>query len=369
MTLWQAIRVELARLGADKAVLLTVFGGVLFYSFLYPTPYLRQEVSQVPLVLVDQDATQASRRLAFMADASPRVGLAGQAATLAEAQDWLDGERAFGILLIPDGFHRDLLLGRPVTVGIAANNGYFLIYGALAEGLVGASTTLGAEIKVSRLSATGRPLAAATERHSPFLLQARPLFNPGQGYLGYVIPAVFLLILHQTLLIGAGLLSVPGGREGGLTARVGILTLVYLGLGLYYFGWSFERYQIPRQGRPQELLLFLLPFFIATALLGCLLGRLARRRERVTLLVLLSSLPLVFVAGFIWPVEALPPWLDALAQLVPSTQGIKGMLRLNQMGADFAQVLPYWGGLWAQAAVLGGWHWALGWRERRRIAD
>ncbi|WP_445396601.1 hypothetical protein [Zobellella sp. An-6] len=56
---------------------------------------------------------------------------------------------------------------------------------------------------------------------------------------------------------------------------------------------------------------------------------LARRRERVTLLVLLSSLPLVFVAGFIWPVEALSSWLDTLARLVPSTQGIKGMLRLK----------------------------------------
>ena len=39
---WDLLRLELRTLLADRAIMLTLFGGVLFYSFLYPQPYLHQ---------------------------------------------------------------------------------------------------------------------------------------------------------------------------------------------------------------------------------------------------------------------------------------------------------------------------------------
>ena len=63
--------------------------------------------------------------------------------------------------------------------------------------------------------------------------------------------------------------------------------------------------------------------------------------------LLFTSLPAVFLAGFAWPREALPRWLDLASLLLPSTSAIPGFLRVNEMGASLAQVRPEWGALWA----------------------
>ena len=42
MTLWQLIKTELRSVMTNPVVVLTVFGGVVFYSFLYPLPYAQQ---------------------------------------------------------------------------------------------------------------------------------------------------------------------------------------------------------------------------------------------------------------------------------------------------------------------------------------
>ena len=65
-------------------------------------------------------------------------------------------------------------------------------------------------------------------------------------------------------------------------------------------------------------------------------------------------MPLVFLAGFIWPLELIPTPLNWLAQWVPSTPAIEGFLRLNQMGAEFSQVSRYWWQLWGLALLHGG---------------
>jgi ABC-2 type transport system permease protein len=59
--------------------------------------------------------------------------------------------------------------------------------------------------------------------------------------------------------------------------------------------------------------------------------------------LLFTALPMAFLSGFSWPVEALPGPLQALRWLFPSTAGIQASLRLNQMGAPLHDVLPYLG--------------------------
>ena len=140
-----------------------------------------------------------------------------------------------------------------------------------------------------------------------------------------------------------------------ITARLlpTIITAIPL-LSLYYFGFSFQFYGISRLASMGNILAMLIPFLAAVIGLGMVMGELIPRRELATLIVVLSSLPLVFCAGFIWPTSELPLGLQYLAKLFPSTPAINGFLRLNQMGASFQQVLPYWGLLWGQAVTYGG---------------
>ena len=380
---WRLLRLESRALFGDSAILLTLFGGILFYALLYPLPYARQVPRELPLLLVDEDGSVLSRHLAFMADATPQLRILSQVSTLAEAQAKLQQGEGKGILLIPRHFYRDVRLGRTVTLAFAGDGAYYLIFGAVAEGLSSAAGTLGAQIRITQLLASGATIPGAEARWRSFTLNSQPLFNPTLGYQQYVVPAVFLVILHQTLLIAAALLGATQnesslqGQAGywqrapllpWLLARLGLLMLLYLGFSCLYFGPMLAWYGLNQLAAPAVLLLFLLPFFLAAAGLGIVLGALLTRRELATPIVLLSSLPLVFSAGFIWPVEALPGGLVVLVQLLPTSPGIQGLLRLEAMGADWPDLLPSWGQLWALALGYGLLAYAcLRYRQRASI--
>ncbi len=138
-----------------------------------------------------------------------------------------------------------------------------------------------------------------------------------------------------------------------MTVRAFIFVVIYLVLAAYYFGFTFTYYGVNRLASIPDLVSMTIAFLLAVIMLGMVLGQLIPRCELVTLVVLLSSLPLVFTAGFIWPTSELPTLLRELTQLAPSTAAINGFLGLNQMGATFAQMIGWWQQLWLQALGFG----------------
>ncbi|OLQ70738.1 ABC transporter [Photobacterium proteolyticum] len=367
---WRALcKFELNAIFTNPSILFTVFGGVLIYSFLYPLPYSQQLPREQQVVVVNLDNSQVSRELERMVDATPQIQLAARAQGIEQAKDMLNAGTVEGLLVIPEHFSRDLLLGKSPTLAYAGDAAYFLVYGSVVEGLATAGGTLGAKAKVSRMVMSGENIALASEQYSPIKLSMQPVFNPTMGYINYVVPAVFVLILHQTLLIAVALLG--GGqneyaRQGKngywrqypvlkvALVRACLFVLIYLPLVMYYFGFSFSFYQINQLATIPDLLAVTVPFLLAVIFMGMIIGQLIPRRELATVVVLLSSIPLIFSAGFIWPVSAIPAPITALVQLVPATPAIHAFLRLNQMGADFEQIVHLWGQLWLLVAAYGG---------------
>ncbi|WP_440885319.1 ABC transporter permease [Vibrio campbellii] len=364
MTLWQLIKTELSSVMTNPVVVLTVFGGVVFYSFLYPLPYAQQTPREQPIAIVNLDGSQTSLKLERMVDATPQVKVVTRLHTIADAKQAFLNREITGFLVIPEHFYKDLLLGSSPTLAYAADASYFLVYGTVVEGLATAGGTLGAEVKVSKMVIDGVPLSMASHDYSAIKLNMKPTFNPTMGYIEYVVPAVFVLILQQTLIMAIGLQTgtqrhgrgywsqVPTGAL--LFARTLVFVAIYYLLSAYYFGFSFERLNVNHIAYAGELLTLLLPFLLGCCGLGLWLGYLLPRRELVTLVVLVSSMPLIFLAGFIWPVEAIPAPLLWFADLSPSTWAIKGFLALNQMGATWQQVAKHWTALWVLTVLWGG---------------
>lgn len=371
---------EARRVARDSGALLVLGGAIFVYSFFYPIPYLPQVLREVPIAVVDQDETPLSRQLARMADAHSLLRVSERTASLGEAEALVRAGRVAGILVVPRGFERDVLGGRRTRVGAFADASYFLVYRQVATGLLETAGTLSAGIEVQRLEARGRTEAAARALRDPVPFVVRPLFNPAEGYASYVVPAVLVLILQQTLLIGIGLLGgtaaeqAPGSSSAPAPARAKPLPRV-LGRALFYLvlyaAWSvlmftvvFRVFDFPERARPLDLAAFVVPFLLACIFLALAAASLFRRRETAMQVLLFTSLPSVFLAGFAWPVEALPPWLRAVSLLLPSTTGIAGFLRLTEMGAPLRHVLFEWRWLWALAAA----YLVLAWLAERRAA-
>lgn len=362
---------EGARLARDPGALLVLVGAVVLYAFFYPLPYRPEVLREVPVAVVDLDHTAPSRLLVRMAEAHSSLRVAARPDDLESAETLLRRGSVGGVLLIPAGFQDRLLSGRQARVGVFADASTFLVYRQVATGFVEAIGTLSAGVEVRRLQARGYPEAAAGGRRQPVTLVARSLFNPTEGYASCVVPGVLILILQQTLLIGIGLLGGTEAEDRGRSRvrNAGVPGLALLGRASFYlllyavhlaflFGVVHPTLGLPQRAAAFDLAAFGLPFLLACVFLAQALSHAFRRRETALQVLLFTSLPAVFLAGFVWPRETLPTWLRAVSLLLPSTTGVDGFHRLSTMGASLRHVRGEWLTLWALAFV----YLLLAWR-------
>jgi ABC-2 type transport system permease protein len=364
MSLILLIVLECKAIMNNSAVVLTMFGGVVFYSFLYPLPYANQVPTEQNISIVNLDKSQTSYQLERMVDATPQVKVVQRDHSIEAAQNALLSASISGILVIPEHFYKDLLLGKSPVLAYAGDASLFLVYGTIIEGLANTGAALAAKIKVSHLLTQGHPLASTENNISSVKVNMKPTFNAGMGYIHYVVPAVFVLILQQTLAMVSGLMGATQKTSNGYWRRYSsrkvfairslILVSIYILLSIYYFGVSFEMYGINRLADISTMFTILMPFLLSTCFVGIWLGAILPRRELVTFVVLISSMPLIFAAGVIWPLEIIPIPIIWLSSLIPSTPAIQAFVAANQMGASLHQIMDKVLLLWGLTFLWGG---------------
>lgn len=357
-----AWRDTLKAIFSDKGALLLMLVAPVLYGFFYPWPYGTQSVTRVPVAVVDYDHSNLSRQITRFAQASPRIDVRLVTGDERQAQQALWRGEIEGFAILPPDLKRNVLRGSAAVVTVQANGSYALLNKAVLYGFAEAVGTVSAGIEIKKLQAGGQSALQAQASRNPVNTQLVPLFNPTEGYGSYVVPAVALLILQQTLLMGVGLLvglwAESGQQRASPVVWLGrILAFSSVGYlsGLLYFGWIFWLQDFPRGGNPLGALVLLAFYVPAISILGALLGCWFGNRERALQVLLFTSLPMAFVSGFSWPVEALPETLQALRWVLPSTAGIQASLRLNQMGAPLADVANCLLALSAIGGVCGLW--------------
>ncbi len=352
-----ALRAELRGIFADRQVRLIILAALVIYALVYPYPYRAELLRDVPVVLVDLDRSTSSAELARRVNASEAVALSHDAPDMIAAIRLVQERRAYGVLVIPEGFERGLLRGSQSPVALYADASYFLMYQRVMQGAAVPLRQMGAEVEMGRLISQGTAPDVALSQVSPAVQVEVPLFNPAAGYATYVLPAAFVLILQQTMLMGLALVATRRGRGRGhpvwriLGRMVAWVALYALLLPVYLIVLP-AFYGLPHLGNVTALLMLGLPFVLATGLLAQCLAAVFRRGEVVQVVLLALGLPFFFLSGFAWPVEAIPAHLNALAQIIPSTPAIDGIVRVSQMGATLPEIAHRLWHLWALVGVF-----------------
>ena len=217
--------------------------------------------------------------------------------------------------------------------------------------------TLSSELAARGARTDGSLAKAALAATSPADILLQPIFNPVGGYASYIVPAAFVLILQQTLLIGAAMLTgaalaqAAGGAFASVLGRgIAHLTIYAPALALYFLVLP-RSYGFSVLGDPLQFFALGAVFILATSFMGQTLGAWFKRPEAPTLIVLGTSLPQFFLAGFSWPREAIPKPVLAAGSIFPSDFAIDGIVRIDQLGASLWEVAHDWLGLWVLAVV------------------
>lgn len=357
------------------AVLLLVVAGLL-YAFYYPTPYIYQTVSKVPVAVVDLDHSGMSRQLTQMAKAAQQIEVKAVYEDIIQAEEAMGREEIFGFMVVPENMEKDIRRQKQVTVNIFTHGAYVMLHGAIGTAFSTCAMTIGATNKVKQIALGKRvPSSQAMAMREPFPISIQTLFNNTGSYSNYVVPSVLILILQQSLIIG---ICILGGSRAHRRFRrkfrespVENETLInrYFGRSLAYFVHYctfilfyhcviYNIFDFPRRGEFLPMAVFAVVFLAAVINFGMVISQVFLRRESSMQLFLYLSIPILFLANFSWPTYLMPDTMRALSYVLPSTFAVPAWISIEQMGADIYDVAPKLYTLAIQAViylVMGLW--------------
>ena len=349
-----AFKAEWRRVVGTRSAFSLLFLAPLIYGIYYPQPYLNQILRKLPIAVVDNDQSDLSRQIAETLDASGALSVVVRTRTLAEARNAINRGRAFAAVEIPSDTERDVLKGITAHIPVYADATYLFIFRSSASGVATAIGALTSDLVSRGARSDGSLVKAKLASSSPADVLLQPIFNPVGGYASYVVPAAFVLILQQTLLIGSAMLTGAALAKGG-SAFAGVfgrgvahLTIYLPALALYLIVLP-RIYGFSTLGHVPQLFALAAVFLLSTSFMGQAVGAWFTRPENATILLLATSLPQFFMAGFAWPREAIPDVALALGRIFPADSAIDGLVRTNQLGASIWEVAHDWLRLWCLA--------------------
>ena len=356
---------------SDGGVMLILIFALFIYATAYSLAYAPQVLRNVPIGVIDLSRTSTSRALTETFNAGPNTYVAYQPADMVEAKKLFFDREIYGIVYIPSDYEEKLLGGQQAVVAIYCDASYFLMYRQVFQEVVTTIGNTGAMVEFQRLIAKGANIPQAQATTQPVIYQARNIFNPYLGYGTFVMPAIIMVIIQQTMLIGIGMI---GGtwREHGLyhklcpAGRRHMSTLpIVLGRGLVYaslyavtcfyiLGLHYRLFHYPMNGATGTILLFMAVYMAACIGLSIAVSTLFRYRGNSLLFLLWTSIPLLMLSGVSYPREGIPDWLFQFGQLFPSSHGVNAFIRIQTMGASLSEVFAEIKALVILAVIYGG---------------
>lgn len=357
---------ELKQVFKDQGVLIFFLLVPLAYPLIYAFIYTNEVVRDVPAAVVDMSNTSTSRKFLRLVDASADVDIRYHCTDMEEAKALLKETKVYGIIYIPAEFNKDLSSGKQTTVSLYCDMSGMLYYKSLLLSCTNASLTVNKQIQISRAGNTTDRQDEITT--TPIEYEDISLFNPQDGFASFLIPAVLILIIQQTLLLGVGMSAgtarennrfkdlVPLNRNYKGTLRIVIgkssaYLLIYLIVAAYILCLVPQFFSLVQIARPWTLLAFILPYLLACIFFSMACSVFIHHRESCLMIYVFTSVPLLFISGISWPGSAIPEFWKIFSYLFPSTFGINGFVRINTMGATLHDVLPEYRALWFQAGI------------------
>ena len=358
---------EVKAIFSDGGAMLVLVGAMIIYPILYSFGYFNEVLTNLPVAVVDLDQTTESHNYSNMLDATREVKVTCNPQNLKQAENLLLTNKICGVLLIPKGFQKNIISGKQTNVAVYADGSYLLKYKSFYSAATMVNSSFGKNIAINAYMAEGKSLQQAQIASSPLDVQTHILYNPTGAYGSFVMPAIVIIIIQQTLLIGIGIM---GGTFSESKASPFILPFqnrsreiipLLLGrVGAYLFISFFNIcvalvlvhhwFNYPNKGNMLEIIMLLFPFLLAVIFFGIALSTIFKHRESAIIFMMFLSPIALFLTGISWPVSAMPEWLVGISKILPGTTVAPAYLRLRTMGVGISNVRSEIIWLYLQAA-------------------
>lgn len=324
--------------------------------------YANRTVWDLPVAVIDQDHSTASRMLARQLDAGSKIATVAYD-NLAEAEHDLALRKLFAVIIMPVDLEKKILAGQNIVIPVYGDATNRLANGQIQQDVLSAYQSILTQYNTDLLLSNGFSERQASVVLSPILGQSLDVFNPGISFAAIIFPGLLVMLLQHSLLIASVRVSIvlnsgPSGKPaipaflGGISALIPVwlfLSIVLFVLWPWVLGYR-QTASIP------EILLLTFPFLLAVLGLGKLVTECLRSVELIYLTLAFLTTPVFYISGTIWPLQAMPAWVRAISSMLPSTWATKAIAGVNQMGLPFKDV----GGDILMLLILCGFYTFIG---------
>ncbi|MGH9163322.1 MAG: ABC transporter permease [Vicinamibacteraceae bacterium] len=311
------------------------------------------DVHNIPLAVVDQDRTAASRELVQRFDGSAYFTVKQWLPSSDLIDPLLERGDAWIAITIPPHYGADIARGVPVTVQAAAD-GSDANSSTLSLGYASALVT-----EYARELARASPTATQPAGITP---EIRVWFNPELESRLFFVPGVLALVL---LVITTTLssMAIVREKEQGTLEQLNVTPLarweLIVGKLMPYAVIGFIDvclvlaiavlwFQVPLRGSVTLLFLLTMLYVVNTLAIGLLVSTISSTQQQAMMTAMLFFLmPMVYLSGFVFPIENMPAAIQKVTYAIPLRyylEIVRGIF-LKGVGLDV---------LWPQAVALAG---------------
>ena len=351
----------------DPAVILLFIIVPFAYPILYSYIYNNEVAHEVKMVVVDESHSSMSREFVRKLDATPDVQIVGKSTDMEDAKEHLRRKDAYGILYIPKDFSKRIHRQEQAQVNVYADMSSMLFYKAMLLGTTEVSLDMGAQVRVAEMGYKTQVEDKVSEQ--AVLNEWVASYNVPNGFASFLIPAILILIIQQTMLLGIATLvgthndkkrySIASHTHTGKRVNAFKLTIgkafCYATIYVIMSAWILRVvpyiFNLPMIGNPWTIAVFLLPFLLAATFFAMTISYFCSQREFGLLLFVFTSVLFVFLSGVSWPWLSMPGALQSIAYMIPSTPGIHGFVKISTMGANLSDVWFEYCLLWVHTGI------------------
>lgn len=360
------------RLFIGNSTLRTVFFlAPLFYATLLGFVYQSGKVENTPVILIDRDNTPLSNQLTEMLEDNKSIKILRYLQEPFSIQDEVIKHEAAAVVIIPSKFEADMLQKKYPEVNVYVNTGNVLTANFATKALQLTIGTFSAGASIKALQKMGMSATRAATQYEPFKTNYITLFNTTSNYLIFMWPAMLAVVLQQVILLAMAVSFAAEFQRSSfveeyygmrrwafptmLIKTIPIWIFSILIVGMYYFMHMI--FKVPMPEGVFNFIVLTAVFVSSASFLGVFISILIPDALKATQILMVIASPAFIISGFTWPLNAMPAFVQFIANIIPLTPFLQAFKILLIQKGSVELTFPYLKHLGILLIVYG----VLGW--------
>jgi ABC-2 type transport system permease protein len=341
---------------SNKVLRLLFIGAPILYGVLLGYVYGKGKVTDLPIIIVDQDHSELSSKAIQMFEDNEVLHIASILYDQNNLSQIAIQKEATCVVIIPKDFEKMTLTKKYPEITTIVNTSNVLTANYASTAIQVCLGTLKAGVQIETLRKQGVPENLLASQYEPFKTTFIKKYNRSTNYMYFLWPGVLATVLQQVLLLGLAL-SFASEFENGtfkdLVKRcpsilnllaVKIIPFMIMSFGIWIIYWLFTLwFRLPFYENLLPLTFIAGIFVLSVSFIGILVSILVPSQLKATEILMVIATPSFILSGFTWPLSQMPQAVQAIANVIPLTHFLKAFRILIIEKGTFSQTTkPIW---------------------------